>query len=54
MKKIRIGKDIKIRWQVLIDGRIADPSVHDLTLELKDPLGVNVYIYHHPPLSTIC
>lgn len=44
MKKIRIGKDIKIRWQVLIDGKIADPSVHDLTLELKDPFGANVYI----------
>lgn len=44
MKKIRIGKDIKIRWQVLIDGKIADPSVHDLTIELKDPFGVNVYI----------
>jgi hypothetical protein len=39
MRKIRIGKDIKIRWAVLIEGEIADPSKHDLTLELRDSFG---------------
>lgn len=39
MRKIRIGKDIKIRWAVLIEGEIADPAKHDLTLELRDGFG---------------
>lgn len=42
MRKIRIGKDIKIRWGVTIGGVVADPSIHNLTLELKDPFGINV------------
>lgn len=36
MRKIRIGKDIKIRWGVTIDGEVADPAVYDLTLELRE------------------
>lgn len=41
--RIRIGKDIKIRWCVLIEGEIADPA-HDLTLELRDAFGSAVEI----------
>ena len=44
MKKIRIGKDIKIRWGVTIDGEVADPAVYDLTLELRDAFGSAVEI----------
>ena len=44
MKKIRIGKDIKIRWGVTIDGYVADPAVYDLTLELRDAFGSTVEI----------
>ena len=44
MKKIRIGKDIKIRWGVTIDGEVADPAVYDLTLELRDAFGSTVEI----------
>lgn len=39
MRKIRIGKDIKIRWGVTIEGEVADPAVYDLTLELRDAFG---------------
>lgn len=39
MRKIRIGKDIKIRWGVTIEGEVADPAVYDLTLELRDGFG---------------
>jgi hypothetical protein len=44
MRKIRIGKDIKIRWGVTIDGEVADPAVYDLTLELRDAFGSVVEI----------
>lgn len=44
MRKIRIGKDIKIRWGVTIDGEVADPAVYDLTLELRDAFGSAVEI----------
>ena len=44
MKKIRIGKDIKIRWGVTIDGEVSDPAVYDLTLELRDAFGSSVEI----------
>ena len=44
MRKIRIGKDIKIRWGVTIDGAIVDPAVYDLTLELRDAFGSSVEI----------
>ena len=44
MKKIRIAKDIKIRWGVTIDGEVADPAVYDLTLELRDAFGSTVEI----------
>ena len=44
MRKIRIGKDIKIRWGVTIDGEVADPAVYDLTLELRDAFGSSVEI----------
>ena len=44
MKKIRIGKDIKIRWGVTIEGEVADPAVYDLTLELRDAFGSAVEI----------
>lgn len=44
MRKIRIGKDIKIRWAVLIEGEIADPAKHDLTLELRDSFGSTVEV----------
>lgn len=44
MKKIRIGKDIKIRWGVTIEGEVADPAVYDLTLELRDAFGSVVEI----------
>ena len=39
MRKIRIGKDTKIHWVVLIEGEIADPAKYDLTLELRDGFG---------------
>ena len=39
MRKIRLGKDILIRWSVTYNGSIVDPSTHDLTLELKDYYG---------------
>lgn len=39
MRKIRLGKDIKIRWGVTIEGEVADPAVYDLTLELRDAFG---------------
>lgn len=42
MRKIRIGKDIKIRWGVTIEGEVADPAVYDLTLELRDAFGAGV------------
>lgn len=42
--KIRIGKDIKIRWGVTIEGEVADPAVYDLTLELRDSFGSAVEI----------
>lgn len=42
MRKIRIGKDIKIRWGVTIEGEVADPAVYDLTLELRDAFGSTV------------
>ena len=44
MKKIRIGKDIKIRWGVTIEGEVADPAVYDLTLELRDAFGAGVEV----------
>lgn len=44
MKKIRIGKDIKIRWGVTIEGEVADPAVYDLTLELRDAFGSAVEV----------
>lgn len=44
MKKIRIGKDIKIRWGVTIDGEVADPAVYDLSLELRDAFGSAVEV----------
>lgn len=44
MRKIRIGKDIKIRWGVTIDGVVADPVVYDLTLELRDAFGSTVEV----------
>lgn len=44
MRKIRIGKDIKIRWGVTIEGEVADPAVYDLTLELRDAFGSTVEI----------
>lgn len=42
MRKIRLGKDIKIRWGVTIEGEVADPAVYDLTLELRDAFGSTV------------
>lgn len=44
MRKIRLGKDIKIRWGVTIDGEVADPAVYDLILELRDAFGSTVEI----------
>lgn len=44
MRKIRLGKDIKIRWGVTIEGEVADPAVYDLTLELRDAFGSAVEI----------
>lgn len=44
MRKIRIGKDIKIRWGVTIEGEVANPAVYDLTLELRDSFGSAVEI----------
>lgn len=44
MRKIRLGKDIKIRWGVTIEGEVADPAVYDLTLELRDSFGSAVEV----------
>lgn len=44
MRKIRIGKDVNIRWGVTIEGEMADPEVYDLTLELRDAFGSAVEI----------
>lgn len=44
MRKIRIGKDIKIRWGVTIEGEVANPAVYDLSLELRDAFGSAVEI----------
>lgn len=38
MKKIRIGKDIQVKWTILTNGKSEDLSGRDLTLFLFDPL----------------
>lgn len=39
MRNIRIGKDIRISWTVLTEGRPLPLAGRDLSLELSDPLG---------------
>ena len=39
MKRIRIGKDISIRWEINTDGAAVPLEGRDLTLELKSPIG---------------
>lgn len=38
MKKIRIGKDLQVKWTILTNGKSEDLSGRDLTLFLFDPL----------------
>lgn len=38
MKKIRIGKDIQVKWTILTNGKSEDLSGRDFTLFLFDPL----------------
>lgn len=38
MEKIRIGKDIQVKWTILTNGKSEDLSGRDLTLFLFDPL----------------
>ena len=37
--KYRIGKDINIKWEILVNGQIQDLSAADLTIILRDPNG---------------
>lgn len=37
--RIRIGKDIRIKWAVLTDGSALELEGRDLTLEMQDPRG---------------
>ena len=39
MKRIRIGKDISIRWEINTDGASMPLEGRNLTLELKSPIG---------------
>lgn len=42
--KFRIGKDLNIRWQILVNGQIQDLSNADLSIILRDPSGKSVEI----------
>lgn len=44
MKKIRIGKDIAISWQILTNGEVVSLEGRDLTLQLVDPLNRKIQI----------
>lgn len=39
MKRIRIGKDISLRWTITTDGAAIPLEGRDLTLEMKSPIG---------------
>ena len=40
MKRIRIGKDISMRWEITTDGVAIPLEGRDLTIEMKSPAGI--------------
>lgn len=40
MKRIRIGKDISMRWEITTDGVAIPLEGRDLTIEIKSPAGI--------------
>lgn len=40
MKRIRIGKDISMRWEITTDGVAIPLDGRDLTIEIKSPAGI--------------
>ena len=40
MKRIRIGKDISMRWEITTDGAAIPLDGRDLTVEIKSPAGI--------------
>ena len=40
MKRIRIGKDISMRWEITTDGVAIPLEGRDLTIEIKSPFGI--------------
>ena len=40
MKRIRIGKDISMRWEITTDGVAIPLDGRDLTVEIKSPFGI--------------
>lgn len=40
MKRIRIGKDISMRWEITTDGAAIPLEGRDLTVEIKSPIGI--------------
>lgn len=40
MKRIRIGKDISMRWEITTDGVAIPLDGRDLTVEIKSPMGI--------------
>ncbi len=40
MKRIRIGKDISMRWEITTDGAAIPLEGRDLTVEIKSPMGI--------------
>ena len=40
MKRIRIGKDISMRWEITTDGVAIPLEGRDLTVEIKSPMGI--------------
>ena len=42
--KFRIGKDLNIKWEILVNGQIQDLSDADLTIILRDPNGKSITV----------
>ena len=44
MRRIRLGKDISVRWKILVNGLETDISDFDLSIELEDAYGIKTDI----------
>lgn len=53
MKRIRIGKDISMRWEITTDGVAIPLEGRDLTVEIKSPAGIKNNIPYRVDGNTI-